>query len=129
MIAAGTMIIPGISGSLVLMLLGYYLPIVNKIKDLTHFNNLLDNILILMPFGIGVLVGIVLIAKLIEWLLKKYEKKTYFGVIGFIGASVLAIPISVYHEIDKIVYDVPSIILGLICLIFGILLGNKLGEK
>ena len=129
MIAAGTMIIPGVSGSLVLMLLGYYLPIVNKIKELTHFKNIFDNILILLPFGIGILIGIVLIAKLIEWLLKKYEVKTYFGVIGFILASIIAIPVSVYHEIEIINFTIPSVIVGIILLVLGLIVGYKLGEK
>ena len=128
-IAAATMVIPGISGSLVLMLLGYYLPIVDTIKDLTHFNNIIDNMLILIPFGIGVVIGIVLIAKLIEWLLEKYESKTYFGVIGFILASVIAIPVSVYHEIGEITYDVPQLIAGVVLITLGTFIGYKLGEK
>lgn len=128
-IAAATMVIPGVSGSLVLMLLGYYFPIVNVIKDLTHFNNIGSNILIAGFFGIGVLIGIVLIAKLIEWLLAKFEILTYFGVIGFIIASVLAIPVSVYHEVGTIVYTVPQVVIGIIFLVLGGLVGYKLGEK
>lgn len=128
-IAAATMVIPGVSGSLVLMLLGYYFPVVNVIKELTHFNNIGSNILIALFFGIGVLVGIILIAKLIEWLLAKCETYTYFGVIGFIIASVLAIPVSVYHEVGNIIYTVPQVIIGIVFLILGIGVGYKLGEK
>ena len=128
-VAAATMVIPGVSGSLVLMLLGYYLPIVNSIKDLTHFNNIGSNLLILIPFGIGVVVGIILIAKLIEWLLKKYEAKTYFGVLGFIVASVIAIPVSVYHEVDSMAYTIPEGIIAVALMVAGYLIGNKLGEK
>ena len=50
-ISAATMVIPGISGSFVLMLLGYYEPIVNTLKDLTNFSLLTHNLLILIPFG------------------------------------------------------------------------------
>lgn len=128
-IAAATMVIPGVSGSLVLMLLGFYFPIVNVIKELTHFNNIGSNILIAGFFGVGILIGIVLIAKLIEWLLAKFETFTYFGVIGFIIASVLAIPVSVYHEVSNIVYTVPQVIIGIIFLILGGVVGYKLGEK
>lgn len=128
-IAAGTMVIPGVSGSLVLMLLGYYLPIINVVKELTHFENILPNFFVAGFFGVGVLIGIVLVAKLIEWLLKKYETKTYFGVIGFIIASVFAIPVSVYHEVGNIVFTLPQILIGIIFLILGIFVGYKLGEK
>ena len=128
-VAAATMVIPGVSGSLVLMLLGYYLPVVNTIKDLTHFNNIVDNCLILIPFGLGVVVGIVVIAKIIEWLLKKYEAKTYFGVLGFIIASIIAIPVSVYNEYGTLSYSLVEGIIAVILLVVGYLIGNKLGEK
>lgn len=128
-IAAATMVIPGVSGSLVLMLLGYYLPIINVIKELTHFENLFPNILVAGFFGVGVVIGIVLVAKLIEWLLAKYEKKTYFGVIGFIIASVIAIPVSVYHEVGNIVFTTPQVLIGILFLVLGGVVGYKLGEK
>lgn len=128
-IAAATMVIPGVSGSLVLMLLGYYFPIINAIKEFTHFDNLSSNFIILMFFGLGVLIGIVLIAKLIEWLLKKYEAKTYFGVIGFIIASVIAIPVSVYNTVESINYSLPQLLIGIVVLFIGGIVGNKLGEK
>ena len=128
-VAAATMVIPGVSGSLVLMLLGYYLPVVNTIKDLTHFKNVGHNILICIPFGLGVLIGIVLIAKLIEWLLNKYKTKSYFGVLGFILASIIAIPVSVYHEVMFMPFNLIEGIIAIGLLIAGYFIGNKLGEK
>lgn len=128
-IAASTMIIPGVSGSLVLMLLGYYTPIIEAIKEFTHFNNFTVNLFNLGFFGVGVLVGIVLVAKLIEWLFKKYETKTYFGVLGFIIASIIAIPVSVIHEYGFFTFDILSIIIGIVLFILGSFIGFKLGEK
>lgn len=129
LIAAATMVIPGVSGSLVLMLLGYYLPIIGVLKELTKFENLGPNLLVAFVFGVGVLVGIVAISKVIEFLLEKFEAKTFFGVIGFILASVIAIPVSVYHEVGAIVFSVPQGILGVLFLAIGIIVGYKLGEK
>ncbi len=128
-IAAATMIIPGVSGSLVLMLLGYYYPVLNVIKDLTKFKNIGSNILIAGFFGIGILIGIVLISKLIEYLFEKYEVKTFYGVMGFILASVIAIPASTYNNVSNLVIDFPQIIIGIVVLIIGYIIGNKLGEK
>ena len=128
-IAAATMIIPGVSGSLVLMLLGYYFPVVGIIKELTHFKNIVPNIIVAGVFGVGVLVGIVLVAKLIEFLLKKFEHKTYFGVLGFIIASVIAIPVSVYHEVSSINFDIIQIIIGIAFLGLGLVVGYKLGDE
>jgi len=128
-IAAATMVIPGVSGSLVLMLLGYYIPVVNTIKDLTKFNHIFSNCLILGFFGIGVLIGIVLISKLIEYLLKKQEAKTYFGVLGFVLSSVVAIPVSVYNEIGEIPFSLSQVLIGIIFLVLGGMIGYKLGGK
>ena len=129
LIAAATMVIPGVSGSLVLMLLGYYLQIIGVLKELTKFENLGPNLLVAFVFGVGVLVGIVAISKVIEYLLEKFEAKTFFGVIGFILASIIAIPVSVYHEVGTIVFSVPQGILGVLFLAIGIIVGYKLGEK
>lgn len=127
-VAAATMVIPGVSGSLVLMLLGYYYPVIAVIKEFTKFKNLGENIIILGTFGIGILVGIVLISKLIEFLFKKYEVKTYFGVLGFIVASVIAIPLSTLLE-GSLVFSIPQILIGLIFATLGIGISYKLGGE
>lgn len=127
-LASATMIIPGVSGSLVLMLIGYYYPIISVIKDLTKFNNLTSNLLIVIVLCIGILIGIIVIAKIIEMLFKKYENKTYYGVLGFIIASVLAIPISTFMKITYVFVPLEFII-GLLLLIIGFFISIKLGDK
>ena len=123
-IAAATMVIPGISGSFVLMLLGYYEPIINTIKDFTHLNNIASNLAILIPFGIGVLVGIVLIAKLIEYLLAKHEVPTYFMIIGFILASIISIIVEA-----GLTTNITFIVSGIILFMLGFVIAYNLGEK
>lgn len=125
LVAAASMLLPGISGSFVLMLIGYYKPIVNSIKDLTHFNNILHNIIILSFTGIGILFGLVLAAKLINWLLKKYEMPTYFGIIGFVIASIISIFITALSNTIGIV----DIILGILMFIVGIFIAKVIGDK
>ncbi len=124
-ISAATMVIPGISGSFVLMLLGYYEPIVNTIKDLTNMELLGKNLLILAPFGIGIVVGIVLVAKLIEYLLKNYPVKTYYGVLGFVLASIISIIIPILNVNPSILEIVISIVLVFV----GGVVAYKLGER
>ena len=127
-VAAATMVIPGVSGSLVLMLLGYYYPVLTVIKECTKLQNLGSNIIILGVFGVGVLLGIVLISKLIEFLFQKYETKTYFGVLGFIVASILAIPISTLLSI-KVTFSVIQILIGIVFLVIGSIISYKLGGE
>lgn len=127
-IAAATMIIPGVSGSLVLMLLGYYYPIINLLKELTQFNNVFGNLVIAFVFGLGVLTGIVLISKLIEFLFKKYETKTYFGVLGFIFASIIAIPLTTFSEV-QLIFNILHIVIGIVMAFVGGVVAYKLGER
>ncbi len=124
-ISAATMVVPGISGSFVLMLLGYYEPIVNTIKDLTNFSLLGHNLLILIPFGLGIVVGIVLVAKLIEYLFKRYPIKTYYGVLGFVLASLVAI----IKPIIGICPSIIEIVIAIILVILGGFIAYKLGDK
>lgn len=96
-LAAGTMIVPGVSGSMVLMILGYYDKIMGllsssilSLKDL-DMKGLFSNVIVLIPFGVGVLIGIFLIAKLMKWLISKYKNTTNWAILGLIVASPFAI--------------------------------------
>lgn len=123
-VAAGTMVIPGISGSFVLMLLGYYEPIINVISDVTHFNNIINNGLIILPFGLGIIIGIVVIARIIEYLLSKQPIKTYYGIIGFVCASLIAILMPLF----SLKFSIANILIGLVLMFVGIIIAYKLGD-
>lgn len=96
-IASATMVIPGVSGSMILMSLGFYAPILSSITDFVRavldFNigAALAECALLVPFGIGILVGIFAIAKLIEFLLARFEAYTYCAVLGLVAASPISI--------------------------------------
>ena len=96
-IASATMLIPGVSGSMMLMLMGYYyyvLGALNRFKDGLLGGNLAlaaQQLLILVPFGIGVLLGIYFVAKLIAWLIRRWPTPTYCAVLGLVVASPIAI--------------------------------------
>lgn len=106
-ITSATMIIPGVSGSMVLMALGYYTPIIAQIRlfieSLTAFDidGLLKGFAILIPFGIGVLAGILLVARLIEFLLKRYPLYTYSGILGLVIASPVAVLMGIGVGADR----------------------------
>lgn len=129
-IAAATMVIPGVSGSMVLMLLGYYNLIISNINDfvssLVSFNisGIINGILILVPFGIGVIVGIFAIAKLIEIIFNKFPYYAYWAIIGLIAASPFAIVLM--NDFSGI--NVVSVITGVVALFAGCVVAYKLGE-
>lgn len=82
-IAAIAMIIPGISGSFILLALGVYTTIIAAISDL--------NILLLIPVAFGVLLGLLGGAKLVRVVLEKIPAQTYGAILGLIIGSVVVI--------------------------------------
>ncbi len=96
-IAAGTMIVPGISGSMVLLVLGYYNSVMSHLKGAIvalvtlNFSMLSRHCLILIPFGIGVILGLIIVSKLVKWLLENRPTPTYYAIIGLMLSSPFAI--------------------------------------
>lgn len=96
-VASATMVIPGVSGSMVLMLMGFYQPVLGAITDfieaLTAFDmdGILEGVGVLAPFGIGVVAGIFGVAKLVEIIFEKFPLYAYWAIIGLVVASPVAI--------------------------------------
>lgn len=111
-IGGATMIFPGISGSMVLLVLGKYEMIRSYIDKLTSFD--ITSFISLCFFGIGVILGIVLSAKLTSFLLKKYKGKTVSLILGFIIASALILPFNIENKFDITTFKICSIIVSFI---------------
>lgn len=115
-VAAATMIVPGVSGSLVLMILGYYSGIIGTIRDFIsalknlNWSGLGHCVVVLIPFAIGCILGILLISKLISWLFKKFESVTYCAILGLIAAS----PFAIFYKMEKCTFSAVNIIVGII---------------
>ena len=124
-LASATIVIPGVSGSFLLMVMGYYEPLLRIINEITSFTNLYNNIIVMIPLGIGLVVGAILIARVIDFCLKKYPVKTYYVIIGFVIASIIEVFLSVFEYS----YTIPTIIFGLILMIFSSLIVYKFFEK
>ena len=77
---AAAMVIPGISGSFILLILGAYYTVIKAITDL--------NIPVLIPIGLGVLAGFILSARLIGFLMEKFPKITYAFILGLVAGSI-----------------------------------------
>ena len=96
-IAAGTMIVPGISGSMVMLVLGYYYSVMTHLKSAVvclltlNFAQMGPHLLVLIPFGIGIILGLLIVSKVIRWLLDKHPTPTYYGILALMLASPYAI--------------------------------------
>lgn len=130
-VASATMVIPGVSGSMMLMLMGYYNPVLSEINrfidNLLDFNvpGLLEGCLVLVPFGIGVVIGIFAIAKVIEIIFEKFPEHAYWAIIGLIVASPIAILLM--NEFGAI--NAVAILTGVFALAAGVVIALKLGEE
>lgn len=88
-IAISAMILPGISGSTLLLIMGLYLPVINAVKELIHLH------FAFLPavafFGLGVLVGLAGTARLLKNLLEKHRAQIIYLVLGLMAGSLYAI--------------------------------------
>ena len=131
--ASASMVIPGISGSMMLKIFGYYEPIVTQtlggtFKDAIPSGNWAlvgHNLGILLPYVIGLVIGIFGVAKLIEFLLKKWKVYTYCGILGMVAASpaVILMDASVYAGFNAAVCAA-----AVVTLVLGIVIALKLGD-
>ncbi len=134
-VASATMVIPGVSGSMMLMIFGYYYAIINTIK--TFLDNLRafdlmgmkDGILLLAPFGIGVILGIFLIAKLITFLFAKYGVQTFCAILGLVISSPIAIFINTGLVSKLGSLSIWEILFGIVLMGAGAFVTVFVGEK
>lgn len=89
MVSISAMVLPGISGSTLLLIFGLYIPIISAIKEFLHFN--FSYVPALFVFGLGVLFGIVLVIRLIKIALEKYRSQSIYCILGLMIGSIYAI--------------------------------------
>lgn len=88
-VASCALVVPGISGSMLLMLFGYYKPILDSVKGVA--SSPLHYLAVLALFAVGLAAGFFTIAKLMQFLLKKFPRPTYWAIVGFVLGSIPAI--------------------------------------
>jgi len=113
-VAAIAMIIPGVSGSFVMLTLGVYTTVIGAVKDL--------DFAIIIPCAIGAVIGLVFGARLITWLMKKYSLMTYSAILGLVAGSIYVIlPAGFGLNIATLV--------GFICLAVGAFIAYIVGKN
>lgn len=89
MIAISAMILPGISGSTLLLIFGLYIPLMGAIKEVLNFN--FNYLPALIALGVGIIIGVVLVIKIIKICLEKYRSSTIYFILGLMIGSIYAI--------------------------------------
>lgn len=88
-VAICAMILPGISGSSILLVCGIYIPIINSVKELLNFN--MSALPVLLVFVLGSIVGLLSFIKLIKKALTKYRSKTIYFILGLMIGSIYSV--------------------------------------
>ncbi|MCD1654927.1 DUF368 domain-containing protein [Treponema zuelzerae] len=103
-VGAVAMIIPGISGSLVLLILGGYRTVISAISDF--------NIPLLLPIGFGIIAGLLAGAGLVRFLMTRFPKATYALILGLVAGSVLPVYPGLPSGIASTLISLASLIAG-----------------
>lgn len=100
-LAAVSMIIPGISGSLILVVLGLYATVIGAVSDFARMlpvwlgwsqvSGAGDRAIFIIPVGLGIVMGLVGGGRLVRWLLRRYPGVTYGAILGLVAGSPIAI--------------------------------------
>jgi putative membrane protein len=133
-VAAMALVIPGISGSFVLLLLGIYHVIIYSVSSIrllfTDISNtvlLLNICKVLAPLVIGIIIGGLLMVRLIEKLLQNYHKLVYSIILGLLLGSICVL----FREpmVYKSGISVIIVIIGIATLSLGAVLSFIMGKK
>lgn len=115
MIAISAMVLPGISGSTLLLIFGLYIPIISAIKEFLHLN--FSYLPILLVFGLGIITGVVSTIKIIKICLEKYRSQTIYLIIGLMVGSIYPVilgPTTLEVPKDPMTFSTFSIVFFLI---------------
>lgn len=106
-------VVPGISSTVILMLMGVYNTYLSSVSTL-YFP-------VLIPMGLGLILGCLIFMKLTDFLLNNFYEKTFFSIIGFSLGSILVL-------MPNISFDLSAIV-SLLCILLGFLLFSLFGKK
>ena len=131
-VMSASLVIPGISGTVLLMLIGAYGLILTAIADIKNIfllpfasgsmvESVIENFMILIPLGVGALVGAVIFSKLMDFLLKKFYGFTYYAVLGFIIGSIPEL-------LPKFSFD-KSFVVGILLFFVGLVVSLRFNAK
>ena len=115
--AIGT-VVPGVSSTALLMIMGTYNSVIGAIGNL-------DNVKILIPFAIGLCIGLLIVIRIINFLFNKCEDKVYAFVLGVLLSSVVLLVVQAFRSEVNVI----SLVIGIVFMIVGIFISSLLKEK
>jgi len=121
-IDAATMVIPGISGTAIFMMIGKYEIVMNTMSSLGSLNAIISNSDIIIPFFLGLVLGVVIVAKIMDYLFKKFRVQTYFAILSLALASVITLLVDTLSVVNFTM----TLLFGVVLFIIGFIVSYKL---
>ncbi len=133
-VASSAMVIPGISGSFMMILLGVYNGLLEALAmlkewllNMSDISILMESLRFIIPMGIGIVIGVVLISKIIEFLFERFYSQTYLLILGLIFGSIYTIFTSDSTYASGV--NIYSYIIGFVLFVVGYVLSTLLSKK
>jgi len=131
--AAAAMVVPGVSGAMVLILFGLLPTVMNTISLITQylrtpftFELLPPIIMVVAPIGLGMVLGILLCSRLIAVLLKKFHNATYFAILGMVFGAIFVM----FYDTDTSQdIGVMTVVIAISMFVVGLVVALRLGKK
>jgi len=123
-IDALTMVIPGISGTATLMMIGAYNKLMETFSNLLNINYIYSSFMIMLPFAIGLVIGIIFTVKLINYLLKRHKDNTYSAIMGFGISTIVIMAVKCIYSN----YTFLNLIIAFIMLGIGVFISKKINH-
>lgn len=118
MLASCALVVPGVSGSMLMMIFGFYEPLISTFGTL--LSSPLHALAVLALFAVGLLVGFFTIAKIMQLALKKYPRVTFWAIVGFVIGSIPAILIVFFQDSEAVAAVIPwQIVVGVVLFVLG----------
>lgn len=112
---AFAMVIPGISGTALLMMIGYYDLVILRFSQIFNIMSIFETVTFFLPFGLGMILGVVIMSKIINYCFKKHYNQTYCIIFGLIFSSIYILFLDAFETI----LNIKDIFIGIIFLIIG----------
>ena len=127
-ISASAMIVPGVSGSFILILLGIYWNVLSSVSGLTTIlltdgftEEMIVRMSLLGSLGIGIVIGILVISRIMSWALKHHPANTMYAILGLIVGSL-------YQIYPGFTFDMSGVV-AIITLVIGFVISLKFGKE
>lgn len=120
-------IVPGLSGAAILLAIGLYTPLMDLVGGL-DMSIIMDRISAIAVIGVGIIVGVLGLSKVIDWFLANHRRSTYYCILGMTLGSVVAVVIQALYEMSGTEVDAMMIVGIVVGIVVGLIIGYAISK-